>query len=392
MKKFRNTISCGTNTHYISVPNFAYTSRNMAPLVFVVGGTGAQGIPVIRGLVKDGAYSVRFLTRDATSARSKQLLAMGDVEALEGTFASETDLRKGFRGAQYAFVNIDGFNSGEKTEMYWATRSYELALEEGIKFFVYGNLDYAYKKSGFIKELRCGHYDGKGRVAEWILQQNKVPEIAKRMGAAIFTTGPYMQMTLGRGTPMSPVVEDGVVTWKVPLGQGAVAHVDLEDCEYYVRWLFDHQYRSNGLDLEVAIDLVDYHEMAKAFEKVTGHPAKYVDIDLDTYWTTGPFGGAGHAAAGYNADPSDPSTMNLRDNFTGFWNIWKSTRTGNRGVIKRDFALLDEIHPNRIKSAEEWFLREEKKSKELGLPSLWERATNLKPVLKIAEDGRKGRL
>ncbi|KAK4071928.1 hypothetical protein Trisim1_008444 [Trichoderma cf. simile WF8] len=363
----------------------------MAPLVFVVGGTGAQGIPVIRGLVKDGAYSVRFLTRDATSARSKLLLSLGNVEAQEGSFASEADLRKGFRGAQYAFVNIDGFNSGEKTEMFWAIRSYELALEEGIKFFVYGNLDYVYKKSGFDPKFRTGHYDGKGRIAEWILQQNKDPEIAKRMGAAIFTTGPYIQMALGMRTPMSPVVEDGVVTWKVPLGEGAVAHVDLDDCEYYVRWLFDHQYRSNGLDLEVAIELVDYHEMAKAFTKVTGKPAKYVDVDLDTYWTSGPFG-SGQTAAGYNADLSDPSTMNIRDNFTGFWNMWKYTRTGNRGVIKRDFALLDEIHPNRIKSVEEWFVREEKKSKEQGLPSVWERATNLKPVLKIAEDGRKGRL
>ncbi|KAL7805292.1 hypothetical protein V8C44DRAFT_230355 [Trichoderma aethiopicum] len=363
----------------------------MAPLVFVVGGTGAQGIPVIRGLVKDGAYAVRFLTRDATSARAKLLLGLGDVEAVEGTFASEADLRKGFRGAQYAFVNIDGFNCGEKTEMYWAIRAYELALEEGIKFFVYGNLDYVYKKSGFDPKFRTGHYDGKGRVGEWILEQNKTPEIAKRMGAAAFTTGPYIQMALGQRTPMSPVLEDGVVTWKVPLGEGAVAHVDLDDCEYYARWLFDHQERSNGLDLEVAIDLVDYHDMAKAFTKVTGRPAKYVDIDLETYWTIGPFG-PGETASGYNSDLSDPSCMTVRENFTGFWNMWKHTHTGNRGVIKRDFALLDEIHPNRIRNVEEWFRREEEKSKEQGSPGLWERATKPKPVLKISEDGRRGRL
>src|SRR6266542_2849651 len=44
-----------------------------------------------------------------------------------------------------AYVNIDGFNTGEKTEMYWAIRCYEIAIEEGIQFFVYGNLDYALK-------------------------------------------------------------------------------------------------------------------------------------------------------------------------------------------------------------------------------------------------------
>jgi len=49
--------------------------------------------------------------------------------------------------------------------------------------------------------------------AEWILQQtNNV------MGAAVFTTGPYIEMCVTKGTVMTPFVEDGVVTWRVPLG------------------------------------------------------------------------------------------------------------------------------------------------------------------------------
>ena len=61
-----------------------------------------------------------------------------------------------------------------------------------------------------------------------------------RMGAALFTSGPYIEMVISPVTPMTPTVEDGVVTWRVPLGEGAVPHVSLEDCGYYVRWLFDH--------------------------------------------------------------------------------------------------------------------------------------------------------
>ena len=70
-----------------------------------------------------------------------------------------------------AFVNIDGFNTGEKTETYWAIRSYEIAIEEEIKFFVYGNLHYGLKKSGYVSKFRTGHYDGKGRIGEWVLAQ-----------------------------------------------------------------------------------------------------------------------------------------------------------------------------------------------------------------------------
>jgi NmrA-like family len=183
-------------------------------------------------------------------------------------------------------------------------------------------------------------------------------------------------------------VEDGVVTWRVPLGEGAVPHVSLEDCGYYVRWLFDHPERANGIDLEVAVDQVAYADLAAAFEKVTGHPAQYIDTDLGTYWRNGPLSAVADTPAGYNADPNDKSTMSIRDNFTGFWNLWKYR------VVERDFALLDEIHPNRIRSAEEWFGREDRVGRELGKGGLWERVQpeNRTPILKVGEDMRTGAL
>jgi hypothetical protein len=354
--------------------------------IFVIGGTGAQGIPVIRALVADKKYSVRFLSRDSASRRAKDLLALDNVSILEGSFADEAILREGFRGCDGAFINIDGFNTGEKTETYWAIRSYEIAIEEGIKFFVYGNLDYGLKKSGYDSRFRTGHYDGKGRVGEWILHQNQVN--SDRMGAALFTSGPYIEMVISPGTPMTPTIEDGVLTWRVPLGGGAVPHVSLEDCGYYVRWLFDHPERANGMDLEVAIDHIAYADLAAAFETVTGHPAQYIDTDLDTYWRNGPRSAEADRPAGYNADPNDKSTMSVRDNFTGFWNLWKY------GVVKRDYSLLDEIHPNRIRTAEEWFRREDQWGRERGNGGLWERvqSENWVPILKIGEDMRTGKL
>ncbi|EED14307.1 conserved hypothetical protein [Talaromyces stipitatus ATCC 10500] len=349
--------------------------------IFIIGGTGAQGIPVITGLLTDKKYHCKILTRDPNSPRAKQLAALGglDISFIQGTFADEQTLKAGFESCDGAFVNIDGFNTGEKTEMFWAIRAYELALESGVKFFVYGNLDYVYKKSGYDPKFRTGHYDGKGRIGEWILQQTQ--QNGGRMGAALFTTGPYMEMTIAKGTPMTPTVEEGVVTWRVPLGQGAVVHVSLQDS------------KANGMDLEVAIAHIDYAEMATAFEKVTGHPARYIDTDLETYWSSGPLSRNADAPAGYSADPTDKSTMTMRQNFTGFWNMWKYSGK-NAGVVKRDYELLDEIYPDRIKSAEEWFRREDQRGRELGLGGLWERVQkdSIKPVLKIAEDGRRGRL
>jgi hypothetical protein len=341
---------------------------------------------VVRGLVKDKKYSCRVLTRDTTSKRAQELLSLGNVELMEGTFGDEAVLRKGFNGCDGAFVNIDGFNTGEKTEMYWAIRSYEIALTQGIKFFVYGNLDYALKKSGYDPKFRTGHYDGKGRIGEWILFQNEKNK--QRMGAALFTTGPYIEMAISSMTVMTPTIENGVVTWRVPLGKGSVVHVSLDDCEHYVRWLFDHPERASGMDLEVAIAPVPYADLAAAFAKVTGHPAQYIDTSLEDYWQIMFRGRAGGVPAGYNADLKDKSTMSFKDNFTGFWNTWKYD------VIKRDYALLDEIHPKRIKSAEEFFRVEDQKGRQAEKGSLWDRVQreNLTSILKLGEDGRKGKL
>lgn len=363
-------------------------SAHSTSKIFVIGGTGAQGLPVVDALVEDRKYSVRVLTRNAHSGRAQRLLALGNVSLVEGSFADEAVLRKGLRGCDGGFVNLDGFNTGEKTEMYWAIRAYEIALEEGITFFVYGNLDYALKKSGYHSMFRSGHYDGKGRIGEWILFQNEANH--DTMGAAVFTSGPYIEMAISPLTPMTPTVEAGVVTWRVPLGEGAVAHVAIEDCGYYVRWLFDHPDQSNGMDLEVAIEHITYADLAAAFEAVTGHPAQYVDTTLDEYWK-GPLSGVADQPAGYNADPADPSTMSFRDNFTGFWNIWK------HGIITRDYALLDAIHPNRIRSVEQWFRREDQRGLDQGKGSLWDRVQPENwdldsAILKSSQDLRSGRL
>lgn len=354
--------------------------------IFVIGATGAQGLPVCRGLAKDGAYSLRVLTRNANSSRARELASLGDVEFVEGTFASDDDLRNGFSGCWGAFVNIDGFNCGEKTETYWTIRAYELAIEAGIQFFVFGNLDYGYKKSGYDPRFRAGHYDAKGRMAEWMLQQRK----GSGMGVSIFTTGPYIEMTVSSKTIMTPSVQKGVVTWMVPLGHGAVPHVSLDDCEHYVRWLFDHPERSDGLDLQVAIDHIPYADLVAAFTKVTGKPARYVNVPMSDYFDRVPIA---EEPAGYNADPKDPATMTFRQNFTGFWNMWAHSG-GNKGVIRRDYELLDEIHPNRIRSAEEFFRREEERRRLLGLESLFDsiQSGGLTPVLKVGEDNRIGKL
>ncbi|KAI0913072.1 hypothetical protein F4823DRAFT_622464 [Ustulina deusta] len=364
-------------------------------LVAIIGGTGAQGVPVVRELLESGNYSVRVLTRDTNSDRFKELQSYGPIEGVVGTFASEESLRATFRGAWGAFVNIDGFNSGEKTEIFWTIRdhAWELAIEEGVKFYVHGNIDYGYKKSGFRPEFHCGHIDAKGRVAEWILAQNRDAMVRERMRSAVFTTGPYIEMTLGANTPFPPTVEDSVAVWRAPLAGGAIPFTALDDVGVFVKFLFDNaDGEADGLDLQVALDHVTFDAYVRAFSEVTGKPARWVDDDLDEHIDV-TWGPAADRPAGYNADPNDPATMTLRRNFKAWFTLYRNSG-GNKGVIQRDYALLDRIYPQRINSVEAWLRRENEKGLRLGLGSLWDRIQpgNLGHVLKLTEDQRKGML
>ena len=50
-------------------------SSHTTSTIFVIGGTGAQGMPIVRALVADKKYSVRVLTRDSSSPRAQELLS-----------------------------------------------------------------------------------------------------------------------------------------------------------------------------------------------------------------------------------------------------------------------------------------------------------------------------
>jgi len=183
--------------------------------------------------------------------------------------------------------------------MFWTMRCYERAVECGVKMYVHGNIDFYYKLSGYDPAHRCGHADGKGRVWGWISAKGKEDTEVRWKGktvVAAFTTGPYMDMALAAGTPVSPRIERGdeegeeVVTWRVPLGEdGAIAHTVLDDCGFYVRWLFDHVEEVDGMNLELGMEHVHYRDVARAFEKVTGRRARFVDVGLEEYFSKGGF-------------------------------------------------------------------------------------------------------
>lgn len=129
---------------------------------------------------------------------------------IQGSQDSQPDLHRAFKGVYGAWVNTDGFTLGEKNELFYGFRAYEIARHHGVQHYVYASTDYALKDANWNDLYHWGHNDAKGRVAEFILAQGQ-----KGMQSSVLTTGPYMNMLLdGMFVPQEQ--EDGSFVWVNP--------------------------------------------------------------------------------------------------------------------------------------------------------------------------------
>ena len=123
-------------------------------------------------------------------------------------------MRAALDGVWGVWANTDGFTVGEARETHAGMRIFEIAKSvKSVRHFVWSNLDYALKvrqrftraymrlpaneiclqKGGYDPKYKCEHYDGKGRVADWLKAQPSVVN-DNDMSWAVVTSGPYIEM------------------------------------------------------------------------------------------------------------------------------------------------------------------------------------------------------
>ncbi|KAJ5413620.1 hypothetical protein N7509_000247 [Penicillium cosmopolitanum] len=261
---------------------------------------------------------------------------------MEGKPYHEPTLREALKDVSLVFVNTNGLVIGEKAEIYWGIRLYELAREFRVKRFVYAGLECASKLGNFNANYRTSILDGKGKVVDYISRQPTAPT-----GWSILTSCPYVEGLSEFLRPLPDPSDPETMIFAAPLGNGKCPLIHLEDYGLYARWLFDNPTRSNGLELHVGTEDIAWKDLAAVFTAVTGTGAVYRDFTLDESFQLGMWPNP-EALLGVTGSPDDSSCMTIRKNYSGFWNTWKDDLT------KRDYQLLDEILPTRVKSVKEW--------------------------------------
>ncbi|TFY62991.1 hypothetical protein EVJ58_g3514 [Rhodofomes roseus] len=341
-------------------------------LILVIGATGAQGLAVIDKLLAssdDGLpspYSVRALSRDPGSRRAKELVSKG-VEVVRGAFDDLASVRAALAGVYGAWVNTDGFTVGEQKEMWAGIRIFELAKQAGVRHYIWRYLDYGFKLSSYDTTYNCEHYDGKGRVAEFMQAQPSVVTDTD-MSWTVITSGPYMEMLFNFMFGPYKKREDGTVVFATPVGNGHVPMIALEDLGFFARYAFDNREITSAQDLEIATDKVGWEYLKATFEKVTGQRAEVIYQSFDDWCKN--FKNVDIPVA--NERPVGDGSTTWRQNFRAWWSMWRDD------LIQRDYEWLRRVNPNGY-TLESWM-----RAKQYGTYALWEKVT----LLKNTEDGK----
>lgn len=126
-----------------------------------------------------------MLTRNTTSERAKDIARLPDVSLIQGSQDSQEDLHRALNGVWGAWGYPDGFTIGERNELFYGIRAYEIARHERVQHYVYAATDYAVKDANWNEKYHWGYNDAKGRVADFILAQDQ-----NGMTSSILRTGP----------------------------------------------------------------------------------------------------------------------------------------------------------------------------------------------------------
>ncbi|KAI5117438.1 hypothetical protein M0805_007008 [Coniferiporia weirii] len=311
-------------------------------LILVLGATGAQGNAVVDALLALGAggrpspYAVRTLTRDPNSGRAQALQAKG-VECIKGSFEDFSAVYEALKGVYGVWANTDGFTVGEVREVYAGMRIFELAKQIGtVRHYIWSSLDYSTKKSNYDPTYKVEHYDGKGRVADWMkAQESDTSE--NGMTWSVVTSGPYMDML--KIVMFGPLTQraDGTFVFASPIGDGHVPMIALSDLGFFARYSFDHRTEVSGKDLEIASQMVGWDGpdgLVETFKRVTGQKAVYVRQTIDEWMNN--FKGTDRPVA---RELGKGSTT-WRKNFSAFWSQWRDD------IVTRDMAWIRSVNPH----------------------------------------------
>jgi uncharacterized protein YbjT (DUF2867 family) len=245
-------------------------------IIAILGATGAQGGGLAQAILDDpgSEFSVRAVTRDATSDKAKALAARG-AEVVEADVDDAQSLKKAFDGAYGAYcVTFFWEHFSPEKELAQATAMAEAARQAGVKHVIWSTLEDTRnwvpldddRMPTLMEKYKVPHFDAKGEANAAFTAQG-VP-------TTFLLTSFYWDNFIFFG--MGPKKgENGVYGLTMPMGDRklpGIAAADIGKCAYGI---FKRGPEFIGKTVGIAGEHLTGGQMAAGMSKALGEEIRY---------------------------------------------------------------------------------------------------------------------
>ena len=253
-------------------------------VIAVVGATGAQGGGLVRAILNDknGSFTARAITRNASSDKAKALADAG-AEVVTADLDDVKSLKKAFEGAHgaYCVTNFWEHFKPEK-EISQARNMAQAAKDAGVKHLIWSTLEDTRESiplsddrmPTLMGKYKVPHFDAKGE-ANAIFTQLGVP-------TTFLVTSFYWDNFIHFG--MGPKKgADGKLAITLPMGSRKLAGIAAEDIGKTAYAIFEDGDEMIGKTVGIAGGHLTGEQMAKSLSKALGQPVAYNAVTPAAY-------------------------------------------------------------------------------------------------------------
>jgi len=256
----------------------------MRKTIAVVGATGAQGGGLVRAILRDprGEFIARAITRDAGSAKARELAELG-AEVVAADIDDDNSLRRAFEGAHGAYcVTFYWAHFSPEKEIAEAAAMARAAREAGVRHVIWSTLEDTRKwvplsdnrMPTLQGKYKVPHFDGKGE-ADRFFTQSGVP-------ATLLLTSFYWEnfIYLGMGPQKGP---DGRLAIAFPTGGKKLPGIAADDIGACAYGILRRGSEYAGKTVGIAGEHLTGAQMAAGFSRALGEEVVYHDVPPEVY-------------------------------------------------------------------------------------------------------------
>lgn len=262
----------------------------MAPkkVIAVVGATGAQGGGLVRAILNDasGEFAARAITRDAGSAKARELARLG-AEVVAANVDDVASLERAFTGAYGAFcVTFFWDHFSAEKEIAEARNMAQAAKAAGVRHVIWSTLEDTRRwvplsddrMPTLHEKYKVPHFDGKGEANQVFIDAG--------LPVTLLHTSFYWDnfIYFGAGPKPGP---DGVLALTLPMGDKRLPGIAAEDIGKCALGIFRAGSTYIGKSIGIAGEHLTGAQLAQKMSRALGREVRYNDVPPEVYRSFG---------------------------------------------------------------------------------------------------------